>query len=294
MNSLLKWAAALFVVAALPNVYGRLNEEQQKARDFFNRTGKVLNLTSKVTGSLPKGPVTELAEPIFDVFVNIANIGVDAIDKVAGEDKQLELFMQRMDCLLKYDDKALKDKKDAVCAKNGCVDTDTCFALAMRDLIRVIEPFMANFIGKQVVDTSGKATDDIEPGLFLNLNTMLEKILVMLTPKTSGPEDAETKKYKNKLGDLTAGLEKIKKLSADAQKVLITSVKVFQPLPTAFDVTALILSDKVLPYMEIPEPKKKTLKANASDDDELTVATDFDRKTIEDDFEPLADFARSY
>lgn len=296
MNKLLALVGCLAFGALVLSVEGskkisKMTPEFERANKFFVRTGKIANLAGRVTSSLPPSFVTDIAVPTLDGVGNISLIASDFITKIGGDDKQFEDLMTRMHCLLDYDDRDLKAKKDPKCPPLGCIDTDTCFALAMRDVIRVLEPMMAQLVGKSVVDASGKLTGEIEPGLMMNVITVLTKIIDLLTQQNKPSSgDKETAKYSSKLSTLKGQLDAIKtKLLKPGQNVLVLTAKAFQPLPAAFDVAAVIISSDALDYIDIPPTKKNTIKTNAGEEGGFG-EFEFDKKTIEKDFNDLGDF----
>lgn len=297
MNKLLTLVGCLMLGTLVLPVEGspktsKMTPELEKANKLFVRTGKIANLAGRVTSNMPPSFVTDITVPTLDGVANVSVLASDILTKVGGDDKQFEDLMTRMHCLLDYDDKDLKAKKDPKCPPLGCIGADTCFALVMRDIIRVLEPMMAQLVGKSVVDATGKLTGEIEPGLMMNIITVLTKIIDLLTQNKTSSGDKETEKYGKKLSTLKGQLDVIKtKLLKPGQNMLVLTAKAFQPLPAAFDVAAVIISPDAIDFMPMPPAKKDAARANAGETEGFGEFA-FDSSTIREDYKELAAFGQ--
>ncbi len=313
MNKIITRAVCIGVIAIAASLFGEMGTDMLKTRNFFKKTCQLANLSGNVNKQMPKGLAKNLAEDILGGITNLSNIGLNTIDLIGerelmidGNKISVDVLSKRFDCLLK-DDAVLKKgatgyKTDkgvdlkAGCPGVGCVDTDACFALTMRDTMYLMKPIIENFVGKVVLDSkTGEPTGQIQKGLFLNFNDAILQILNSLKVKSTvqifeegDPEEsAKIEKVQKRMISLASSLESMKKLFEAAQKIGTFFAQTFGVFVPAMDVAVVIIGgDPVLDFMYIPDANKNTIRASAGGDEGIG-PVNFNISDIEKDYQGL-------
>jgi hypothetical protein len=311
MNKIVTLVTCIGFIGIAECLFGEMSPDLQKTRDFFKKSCQLTNLSKKIIQPMPKGLANTLAKDTLGGITNISNMGLNIVDFIGerklaidGNEINIDVLTKRFDCLLK-DDATLKTgakgyKTDkgvdlkAGCPGVGCVNTDACFALAMRDTVYLMKPIIENLVGKVVLDPqTGESTGQIEKGLFLNFNDVMVQILDVLTQKKAVVEEdiqesAKIAKSQKFMGSFASSLESIKKLSVTAEKIATFFAQTFGVFVPAMDIATLIIGgDVVLDFMYIPDANKNTIKASAGGDGEGIGPVDFNISDIEKDYENL-------
>ncbi|HBL98410.1 TPA: hypothetical protein DDZ86_02070 [Candidatus Dependentiae bacterium] len=131
----------------------------------------------KASVLLPHSPLADYlangAGSIFDLAISSGMLGIDII-KVGSAD--LDEILGRFECLEKSNEE-LKTQADAVCRVNGCLSKKACIASTIREVLKILRPFVYDFIGRissLEKSKSGKITVNIERGILLSTETLMK------------------------------------------------------------------------------------------------------------------------